>query len=263
MSHQLEHATITDSDGIHEPKGAGQLTAGASDSGKVYVSDGAGSGAWALPEGTDVAATGEAQWTVLTANGSGGADWQAVDTDVIDSTGAADKTYLVADGAGGVAWQEMPYGGVTYENRATPVTITGSGGTSDVRVNTIFTTQCSETNSSSEFTIGTNGELQYTGTLTKHMHIALSLSADLATAATNNVAASIYWFDDSAGTWSRVTGSDVIFTANNTTIDSTAIHADIMLDQNDKLTLALQNIGGTADVRVYSYYLFAMGMPGT
>ena len=255
----IQHSSLTDSDGLHEPKGVSTAT-----SGDVYVADGAGSGDWSPLEGTEVASTGEAGANkVLREDGDGTSSWQLVNDSLIDTTGIADKRYLVADGAGGCTWQEMPYGGVTYENRTTPVQITGSGGTSDIRVNTIFTTECSETNSSSEFTVATTGEIQYTGTLTKHMHIALSLSADLATAATNNVVASIYWYDDSAATWGRVTGSDVIFTANNTTVSSTAIHADIMLDQNDKLTLALQNIGGTADVRVYSYYLFAMGMPGT
>ena len=42
----VQHGSLSDSDGIHEPKGCGSLTGGASDAGKVYVSDGAGSGAW-------------------------------------------------------------------------------------------------------------------------------------------------------------------------------------------------------------------------
>lgn len=45
----LEHDALTDADGIHEPKGAGLLVGGASDVGKIYQSDGAGSGSWALP----------------------------------------------------------------------------------------------------------------------------------------------------------------------------------------------------------------------
>lgn len=39
------HSTLTGSE-LHEPKGIDALTGGASDADKVYVSDGAGSGAW-------------------------------------------------------------------------------------------------------------------------------------------------------------------------------------------------------------------------
>lgn len=43
-----EHNTLVGSN-AHEPKGAETLTAGAVDVGKAYLSDGAGSGTWALP----------------------------------------------------------------------------------------------------------------------------------------------------------------------------------------------------------------------
>lgn len=42
----VDHQDITDAAQIHEPKGLAALTGGASDTGKVYVSDGAGSGDW-------------------------------------------------------------------------------------------------------------------------------------------------------------------------------------------------------------------------
>lgn len=40
----MQHADITDTEGLHEPKGASTAT-----SGQVYVADGAGSGAWTDP----------------------------------------------------------------------------------------------------------------------------------------------------------------------------------------------------------------------
>ena len=69
----IEHVNITDPY-IHEPKGAAALTGGASDSGKVYLSDGAGSGAWAIiaPEdGTNTGGNGQ----TYRSNGSGGGSW--------------------------------------------------------------------------------------------------------------------------------------------------------------------------------------------
>jgi hypothetical protein len=62
----IQHNTITDPD-IHEPKGAASAA-----SGKVYVADGAGSGAWSYPlTGLDTALTGQ----VFQSNGSGNGTW--------------------------------------------------------------------------------------------------------------------------------------------------------------------------------------------
>lgn len=221
----VEHVDITDPN-IHDPKGFS--TAGNS--------------------------------TYLTKGSGGLLTWQ---TDYSNPESANDKEIFVADGAGGGTFQQVPYGGLTVENRTTPVTITGSGGTSDLKVSDVLTSQCSATNVSSEFSAAGTGELTYTGTLTRHFHIVCQASIDLSTAATNSVAASIYWYDSSATTWARAPGSDAIFVANNSTIAFVASHTDLMLAQNDKLVLAVQNIGGSADCRLYTMYLFAMGMPGT
>jgi len=254
------HSSLTGAD-LHEPKGAASAT-----SGQVYVADGAGSGTWQKDEGTDVASTGEDANKVLTANGSNGATWEAVDTTLIDSTGVDDKRVLVADGSGGVAWQELAHGGLYFVNRTTPVTITGSGGSSDVKVSDVLTTEVAETHTSSEFSVAGTGILTYDSgseNLTKHVHIACTISADLASAATHNVVASLYHNDVSGAGWGLVTGSDVLFTLDNSTARSTAMHADVMLEDGDQLVLALQNIGGAVDVRLYTYYLFAITMPGT
>ena len=297
MAHEIEHGSITEDDGIHEPKGVSTATVD-----QVYVADGALSGAWAKLEGTKVASTGEtgaikylredgddtsswqaavAEGTAILSTGETGASkflredgdnsssWQLVNAAAIDTTTVADKAILVADGAGACAWQEYPFGGVTYENRTTGTQITGSGGTSDIKVSDILVAECSVTNASSEFTgagpttYNPQGELVYTGTLARHFHIVCQASVDLATAATNNVVASIYKYDAIATTWARVAGSDGIATVDNTNVDFIATHCDITLNTNDRIVMALQNIGGTADVRLYTYYLFAIGMPGT
>lgn len=62
-----EHVNISDPD-LHEPKGVASTT-----SGKVYVSDGLGSGAWGLaePKGADAAVIRTMPWS----NGLGGTEW--------------------------------------------------------------------------------------------------------------------------------------------------------------------------------------------
>lgn len=300
MAHTIEHKSIEDAQ-RHEPKGISSATAGT-----VYVATGGGTdgGSWTNPEGTAIASTGEAgaikylredgdgtsSWQAAVAEGTaikstgeagaikylredgdGTCSWQAAvgEGAALLSTGVADKSILVADGANGVAWQEYPFGGVTYENRTTGTQITGSGGTSDIKVSDILVAECSVTNASSEFTgagpttYNPKGELVYTGTLARHFHIVCQASVDLATAATNNVVACIYKYDAIATTWARVAGSDGIATVDNTNVDFIATHVDVTLNTNDRIVLALQNIGGTADVRLYTYYLFAIGMPGT
>ena len=142
MSHDIEHSAITDTDGIHEPKGAGPLTSGASDSGKVYVSDGAGSGAWAKPEGTNVLSTGETGGTkFLQEDGDDTCSWQTVEGTDLGSAGPVTSGKVpTADGAGGVAWKTHPQGWGYYLDNATAQTITttasilsinGSGGATE------------------------------------------------------------------------------------------------------------------------------------
>ena len=71
-----EHSALTDTDGIHEPKGAGALVAGATDSGKVYQSDGSASGSWDYVAGTDIDSGAAVANRVLTSDGAGGSTWE-------------------------------------------------------------------------------------------------------------------------------------------------------------------------------------------
>lgn len=68
----VNHADMPDAD-RHEPKGASTAT-----SGTVYVSDGAGSGAWSAPspEGSNILSTGETKGRILVADGANGVSWQ-------------------------------------------------------------------------------------------------------------------------------------------------------------------------------------------
>ena len=87
----IQHSSLTDSDGLHEPKGVATAT-----SGDVYVADGAGSGSWDPLEGTEVASTGETGGTkFLREDGDNTCSWQAVaiSTDV-SGLGTGVATFL-------------------------------------------------------------------------------------------------------------------------------------------------------------------------
>ena len=98
----IQHSSLTDSDGLHEPKGVASAT-----SGDVYVADGAGSGSWDPLEGTEIASTGEAGGTkFLREDGDGTCSWQAPTVAGGSITNSA-ETYgkiLTADGASGTAF---------------------------------------------------------------------------------------------------------------------------------------------------------------
>ena len=74
----VEHSAITDPN-IHEPKGVA-----AAASGKVYVSNGAGSGSWADPNPPGISGASSGQ--VYVANGAGGGSWQ-------EQSGGSSKGY--------------------------------------------------------------------------------------------------------------------------------------------------------------------------
>lgn len=74
----VQHSAITDPN-IHEPKGIVGVAAG-----KVYVTNGSGSGAWAFPYPPGISGASNGQ--VFVANGSGGGSWQG-------QAGATNKGY--------------------------------------------------------------------------------------------------------------------------------------------------------------------------
>jgi hypothetical protein len=131
MSHDIEHGNLTESDGLHEPKGVGSLTSGATDSGKVYVADGAGSGDWSYLEGEgEVVSTGEAGGSkFLREDGDGTCSWQAgtAEGTAVLSTGETGGTkYLREDGDNTSSWQPLvhPQGWGYYLDNASAQTIT-------------------------------------------------------------------------------------------------------------------------------------------
>jgi len=132
MSHNVEHGNLSETDGLHEPKGVAAAT-----SGDVYVADGAASGAFSALEGTEIASTGEAGGTkFLQEDGDNTCSWQGVDvaTDVtgmgtgvgafLATPSSANLITAVTDetGSGALAFATSP-------TLVTPVLGTPSSGT--------------------------------------------------------------------------------------------------------------------------------------
>ena len=123
MSHSVEHGSITEGQGIHEPKGVAAATTG-----QVYVADGAASGSFSALEGTEIASTGETGGTkFLREDGDNTCSWQApaLAGDSLTSTGENKGRILVADGANATGWQEL-----VWKDLLASVTVRGSGPTS-------------------------------------------------------------------------------------------------------------------------------------
>lgn len=107
---------------------------------------------------------------------------------------------------------------------------------------------------------GTSNRLRYTGAATKHLHVAISISL---TAGANNqvIGFKAYKYDDSAGTGAVQDDSVVrLKVSTGSDVQSTALHADFMVDQNDYLELWVTNETSTAAVTVQNLYMFALGM---
>ena len=172
---------------------------------------------------------------------------------------ANSRNIYIADGAGSGIWQPIAMGSVWQDARSSPIVITGSGAGA-VRVSDILTGGAAG-NGLIEVQANSDSSLQYTGTLARHFHIAATLSAQRSSGASAECTASIQHYDDSAGTWSTIPHSYVVFEILATPT-STAMHADIMMSTNDKLAVAVHNTGGGSDVSLVTNYLFMMGMPG-
>jgi hypothetical protein len=99
------------------------------------------------------------------------------------------------------------------------------------------------------------GRLRYTGAQTRAMHIACSLSFELAEGSNDTIQIAV------AKNGSRITTSQQsrkISTAGD--VGSTALHAFTTMDQNDYLSLLVLNDDAADDITIRQVNLFAMGM---
>lgn len=103
-----------------------------------------------------------------------------------------------------------------------------------------------------------NGQLRYTGACERHLHVAASISYKAA-AANQDVLFQIMHYDASALTTTALTSSR-IGDRISTVTESTALHADVMVDTNDYIYLAVRNTTAANNVTVEYMYLFAQSM---
>lgn len=109
-----------------------------------------------------------------------------------------------------------------------------------------------------------NGRLRYTGKMPVHAHIDATLS--VTTAANGDVVHHrVVHYDDSLATATELADSEVIQKSQASGGDtlSTALHADVVMEENDYLYVATRNAGwsNAADtVTIEKKYLFAMGV---
>lgn len=104
-----------------------------------------------------------------------------------------------------------------------------------------------------------SGQLRYTGAATRHLHVAASISYKSASA-NQDVIFQLVHYDTSAATAIPLTSSRVGDRVSTVT-ESTALHADVMVDSGDYLYLTVRNTTGANSVTVEYLYLFAMSMP--
>lgn len=146
----------------------------------------------------------------------------------------------------------LPFGGI-YTLVSAETTISSAG----AYVKDEGTTQTSNLRN---MDMPASNRLRYLGLVPYHFHIACSLST---TAAGNNKLLSfkLFHWDDSLGTGSVLSGSQVNrFIAVGADEGSTALHFDMMLEQNDYLELHVANLTDATDLTLTNFYLFAMGM---
>lgn len=219
------HSALTDTDGIHEPKGAGALTGGATDTGKVCKSDG----------------DGTTSWSYLT-------------DDDIDSGASTAGKAILADGSGGAAWDTIhPYGSFFYNDHATPTVLAATTGYKKLD-NTNLSFNPASGVTLNEMTYS-DGRLTYTGTNDRHFHIVFNMSIDQASGVDRDVTIALY----KDGT--IIPHAECIQTTQNSKYVSTALHADVMMSTNEYLE-AFVKISVASNVNFYNFYMFAMGMPG-
>jgi len=169
---------------------------------------------------------------------------------VIDGTGG--KVYVKRSGAAtNTGWKAMfsqVQMGECYSEAET--TITGSGTAKTLVDNTTTLSG----NSMGDWDVPSDGRLRYTGTKTLTFHTGATIS--FKTTAGNNQQIEV----EVRKNGTKVTGSKVLSTGDNTEYHSTAIHVFAQMETNDYLELFVINNTGSNEVVVNSFNLFTMSL---
>lgn len=212
----VNHKDLTTT-ALHEPKDAHSASVDT-----TYVSDGAGSGTWQKIE--DVGLKGI-------------------------SSGLTSGEFILSDGAGGFSGATIPHGTFYFVDITTPYTLTYPSTFTKIAPTTVAG------GNPVDVTESTTGRLTYTGSVTRHFHIACDVSFDQTVGASRDIRFAVY------KNGIKIANSEKIRTAVSGAKGMAAVHTDTMLAQNDYIELYAQNDGASGDLNIYTVYAFMMGMP--
>ena len=208
----IQHKNISEAD-LHESKGVSTALVDT-----LYIADGAGSGAWAKLDPT--------QLDGITTNGVAG--------DVIG-----------VDGTGNFVFVTAPHGQIHFYDLASPSVVTYPSTYTKVSP----TTTASGTQRL--MTEGTDAKLTYTGTPTIPLTVSYSVSLDQASGADRDVVVALFKngvLADARAVATTQTGKKV--NLNGTMTFSAAT--------NDYFEIYVLNNGASGDVNIYAYQLSAI-----
>lgn len=167
----------------------------------------------------------------------------------------ASKGYVISDATGGitpVGRLYVPMGEISYfSTTGTSIVISG---TSDGSTNMVVanpTTALSAMSESFDNGGSNNGRLRYTGATTHMFHIAVTLSGS------PEVNGNVFVFGVANG---GVVAAESKTLGSSAGTQFSALHAYIMLAQNEYLELFIGNTSSSKNFTIKSLNLFAMGM---
>lgn len=108
--------------------------------------------------------------------------------------------------------------------------------------------------------LAVDNRLKYTGSPNVHIHGACTISFTIASGTNKVLEFDVYHYDDSAASGAVLGSSKVTVNASSTAAQSTALHFDVMLEQNDYIELHVKNTTDTVNVQVENMYLFMLTM---
>lgn len=158
---------------------------------------------------------------------------------------------VVANGAGGQSFlTSNAHGGCYFVNYATPYTLVYPS--SYTKLNPVTTA----VGIGFDFTEGLNARLTYTGTIPCKARIFANLSLDQSVGANRDIGIII------AVNGNAVAGSEIFTTAPSGLKQLVSSFYDVSLTTNDYVEAFVINLGGSGDIKVYSYVLSALAVRG-
>lgn len=158
---------------------------------------------------------------------------------------------LVAKGDGTATFQNAnPRGSSYFVDLSTPYTLAYPSAYTKLAPTTTSTAL------NKDYTISSTGRLTYTGVSTLATRVQANICFDRNAASVLDVEFAIY------KNGSLVSGSTVAITTPTTAIGKmqAVLLMDVSLATNDYVEIYVKNAGGSGDIRVYTFYLTAVGM---